>query len=384
MFCMNCGQVLPDGAKFCLSCGTPQGQISPAKPAVPETVNLDGSHTLVPAMCPNCNSHMNVDPNLKIARCEYCGTECLVQEAIKNINLKGNVKVGNAIININGTNTEGILQRAELLLSSGDFAEAHKKCESILDMDPTNGRLYALMLLAELKCRDISQLAEQKSSFEQNQNYVYAVRFGDSDLRAKLQYYNNQVITKLESERIKFEAEQEYKRRNPKVGDELYIGTFDGKMICWQVLYIQDRSALLICSKNICNMQFHVRNFNATWNTSYIRKWLNNNFFGLSFTREEKERIIVSQVNNENNPQFNTPGGGPTNDKVFLLSISEAEKYFANDKARAINTWWWLRTPGHNDSCAAGVYVSGGVNAYGEDIQKKRGVRPAMWINLDA
>jgi hypothetical protein len=28
---------------------------------------------------------MNVDPNLKIARCEYCGTECLVQEAIKNI-----------------------------------------------------------------------------------------------------------------------------------------------------------------------------------------------------------------------------------------------------------------------------------------------------------
>ena len=25
MFCMNCGKVLPDGAKFCMYCGTPLG-----------------------------------------------------------------------------------------------------------------------------------------------------------------------------------------------------------------------------------------------------------------------------------------------------------------------------------------------------------------------
>lgn len=29
MFCMNCGQQLPDGAKFCMNCGLPVGAVSP-------------------------------------------------------------------------------------------------------------------------------------------------------------------------------------------------------------------------------------------------------------------------------------------------------------------------------------------------------------------
>ena len=28
MFCMNCGKALPDGAKFCMYCGTPLGAAS--------------------------------------------------------------------------------------------------------------------------------------------------------------------------------------------------------------------------------------------------------------------------------------------------------------------------------------------------------------------
>ena len=75
MFCMNCGQQLPDGAKYCLRCGTPQGAVSPTGTTQAETINLDGMHTFVPAMCPNCNAHMNVVPNYKLARCPNCGTE---------------------------------------------------------------------------------------------------------------------------------------------------------------------------------------------------------------------------------------------------------------------------------------------------------------------
>ena len=68
-----------------------------------ETINLDGMHTFVPAMCPNCNAHMKVDTSYKIARCNTCGTECLVQDAIKTLTIKGNVQVGNATINVSGT-----------------------------------------------------------------------------------------------------------------------------------------------------------------------------------------------------------------------------------------------------------------------------------------
>ncbi|MBO4929263.1 MAG: zinc-ribbon domain-containing protein [Clostridia bacterium] len=34
MFCANCGAQLPEGAKFCGKCGTPQGGVQPAQPAV--------------------------------------------------------------------------------------------------------------------------------------------------------------------------------------------------------------------------------------------------------------------------------------------------------------------------------------------------------------
>ena len=111
MFCMNCGQQLPDGAKFCMQCGTPQGAIAPGKAIGSEALQMNENRTFVPAMCPNCSAHMKVDSSTKIARCDACGTECLVQDAIKALNVKGNVQVGNATITINGVSTDSLLQR---------------------------------------------------------------------------------------------------------------------------------------------------------------------------------------------------------------------------------------------------------------------------------
>ena len=114
-----------------MKCGTPQGAVSPTGTTRTETVNLDGMHSFVPAMCPNCNAHMNVDSSSKIARCATCGTECLVQDAIKTLTIKGNVQVGNATINISGTNTDSLLQRVEMMLADGDFDGAMSKCDTI-------------------------------------------------------------------------------------------------------------------------------------------------------------------------------------------------------------------------------------------------------------
>lgn len=106
MYCMHCGQELPEAARFCMICGTPLGTVSSYGTVSSETINLDGTHTFVPAMCPNCNAHIKVDTSSRIARCESCGTDCIVQDAIKALNIRGNVQVGNAIINVGGTNTD--------------------------------------------------------------------------------------------------------------------------------------------------------------------------------------------------------------------------------------------------------------------------------------
>ena len=36
MFCVKCGQQLPDNAKFCFQCGTPVGGNNVAPPSLPE------------------------------------------------------------------------------------------------------------------------------------------------------------------------------------------------------------------------------------------------------------------------------------------------------------------------------------------------------------
>lgn len=106
MFCMYCGQTLPDGARFCKFCGTPQDAVAPVGtdsigtptvPVVPSPIipNFDNApkQVLVPAMCPNCSARLNVDPSYKIARCGACGTECLIQDAINRLNVSGSVNL---------------------------------------------------------------------------------------------------------------------------------------------------------------------------------------------------------------------------------------------------------------------------------------------------
>ncbi len=369
MFCMNCGQQLPDGAKYCLQCGTPQGAVSPTVTTQAETINLDGMHTFVPALCPSCGAHMKVDSSAKATHCDSCGTECLVQDAIKALTVRGNVQVGSATINVSGTNTDSLLQRVEIMLGDGDFLGAMIKCDTILDSDPTNGKAYFYMLMSQLRCRRRNDLTAQKTPFDGNQYYLKAMQYGDPELKNELQGYINVINARL---------------KNPKVGDEIYFGTNNGQRIWWKVLSIQDRMAFVISSNTICDMPYHQPGGNYTWANCTLRKWLNNDFINGYFTTTEQSRILPCELNNDNNPQFKTPGDVPTTDKVFLLSINEANTLFANDQARANGSWWWLRSPGICPNYAAGVDYGGGVRTAGRSVGSYFGVRPALWLNLNS
>ena len=123
-------------------------------------------------------------------------------------------------------------------------------------------------------------------------------------------------------------------------------------------------------------------------------------YIDFSVSLEEQNSIISSTVSADNNPSYSTSPGNNTTDKVFLLSITEANKYFSSESARQCqgtafcyaqgaykasngNCWWWLRSPGHGSSDAAAVDCDGSVFGSGSFVDYDSGaVRPALWINL--
>ena len=71
-----------------------------------------------------------------------------------------------------------------------------------------------------------------------------------------------------------------------------------------------------------------------TWESCTLRKWLNNDFLNAAFSAEERAIISKTRVTADENPEYDTSPGNDTNDKIFLLSITEVNKYFSSDEAR--------------------------------------------------
>ena len=153
----------------------------------------------------------------------------------------------------------------------------------------------------------------------------------------------------------------------------------------WRVLEVdrENDTAQLIAERQICDRQYHSKAERVDWEHCDLRAWLNGEYFDTSFSDEEKAGIAETHLANPDNPQYNTPGGNDTDDRIFLLSIDEAEKYFKDDTDRATGSWWWwLRSPGLLSLSAAGVYDVGVISHFGYIVYYNVCVRPAFKINL--
>ena len=115
--------------------------------------------------------------------------------------------------------------------------------------------------------------------------------------------------------------------KNAKVGDYVKFGNYpqtekgDIQPIEWQVLSREGNKLLVISLHGLDSKRFDEDSNN--WANSEIRKWLNGEFYSKAFTDQEKKSIKYS----------NLPDVG-TSDNVFLLSVKELEKYFANNNER--------------------------------------------------
>lgn len=194
----------------------------------------------------------------------------------------------------------------------------------------------------------------------------------------------------------------------------------DKTPIEWLVLARDGSKALLISRYGLDAQPYNTTNSEVTWETCTLRTWLNSTFYNKAFSSAEQAAILTTNVDNSKKQcysGYSTDGGNNTQDKVFLLSYAEANKYFGvknwqnngatdNVKSRVAPTvyaiaqgagknssyktadgidagWWRLRSPGVSQYDAA--YVSTDGSLYAKRVNVGSGsVRPALWVNIEA
>ena len=192
-------------------------------------------------------------------------------------------------------------------------------------------------------------------------------------------------------------------KANP--GDTVFFGEYEqdkdisnGKEdIAWLVLAKENNKIFVISEKALDCQPYNIEQYaNVTWETCTLRKWLNTDFINSAFSSDEKAKISTVTVSADKNPKYGTDPGNATQDQVFLLSITEANKYFDYDNIRTCRLtdyaaaktstgwYWWLRSPGDYHGLAAYVNFDGSVSNDGYIVSNSSvAVRPAMWISLE-
>ncbi len=144
---------------------------------------------------------------------------------------------------------------------------------------------------------------------------------------------------------------------------------------------------------------FQDGDFSVRYEGSAVRDWLNTDFAHTTFSEEELNGIETSMVADDGNSLYGICGGGVSNDKLFLLSIEEAEELWGSDEERKAvlspdlpesgidnpssdSCLWWLRTPGNTEYSFAVVFSDGSVCQSGYHMNSEViAVRPALWID---
>ena len=195
-----------------------------------------------------------------------------------------------------------------------------------------------------------------------------------------------------------------------EIGDIVYFGNYEQdnlkrngtEPIGWIVLDKSAGKILLLSQKPLDMVQWQTDQSTVhPWSSSYIRDWLNNDFYNSAFSNEEKKLIVKNQTTADINPEYTDQGysrqGLDTEDNVFLLSIKEVNNYLKSKelldcspttfaKAKDVNYSgcdWMLRTRGD----AVGVAyvhwifnVETAINYKGWKVDLRLYIRPSIWI----
>ncbi len=173
--------------------------------------------------------------------------------------------------------------------------------------------------------------------------------------------------------------------------------------LLWDILEEKDGKALIISQKII-----YAKNYGSgtsKYDSSLVRNWINNDFYNVAFSENEKKRILITSVDNSASSTGETSNAfacNNTTDKMFLLSVSEVGTYYIGDRDRKAegtpyaiqhglyepkvlddkSSVWWLRSPFPFSTYAYQINSSGMiVNSH--ISSQSCGIRPACWVILD-
>ncbi len=286
---------------------------------------------------------------------------------------------------------------AVALMDAGNSDEAYSIFEELgnyKDSAEKAGNIRVIKYNDAVALMDAGNSDEAYSIFEELGNYK------DSAEKAE----NIRVIKNTE------------KLKNANVGSYVTFGAYEqdnnnsnGKEdVEWLVLAKEGNEVLVISKYALDCQQYNTSYTHVTWETCSLREWLNGTFINNAFSAEEQAMIPTVTVSADKNPDYSMDPGNATQDKVFLLSITEANQYFTSDEARkcaptdyaiaqgadAYDSYkaggraacrWWLRSPGCSQAEAAYVRNDGDVYGYSNTVcNDNYAVRPAMWITLDS
>lgn len=181
--------------------------------------------------------------------------------------------------------------------------------------------------------------------------------------------------------------EADIKLSDASVGEIIHFGNYNSNDE-WIVLERRDNKILVISKDIVEYMPFNDDPVDIRWKKCSLRSWLNYDYYDNAFTDEEKALIVDPLLASDDNREVDDDDEDVVEDKIFLLSIDEVNKYFKNDAERIAEyngseKCWWLRTRGCYGNSAAGVIYDGSVDEDGTYVHLEQGVRPVMWISVE-
>lgn len=287
-------------------------------------------------------------------------------------------------------------QKAEDLLAQKKYDEADAIFATMPDYKDSSSRVN------EAKKSDAYSEAEKLLAEKKYNSAAKAFEaLGD---------YRDSAIRMSEAQALVDEAKKSFRI----MGNTVQFGTYEqdnntsnGKEpVEWIVLDVQEGKSLLLSKFAIDCLPYHtlprpegepsyyLADTYITWETSTIRKWLNNDFLMNAFSPEELAAISITTVYNPD---------GDTDDKVFFLSKEEVNRLYKSDEDRICQPTpyakdkgaytkkstggcaWWLRT--YDDIFRAMAVKADGklsYDGYGEMSSSSRTVRPALCIDLES
>ena len=207
-----------------------------------------------------------------------------------------------------------------------------------------------------------------------------------------------------------------------KVGDIVRFGHYEqdgnkkngAESIDWYVLDFDSQGVLLISMYSLDARVFHTSNAAVNWESSSLRKWLNNDFVNSAFSNEERKHIVDSRVSpaKDVHKEKILDQGNETIDKVFLLSRGEWYEDYRNvlwdeeydsrsfktgmipmcapatpqaGKNAGEHLWedWWLRGETYDKTSSypySNMGVGSGYCPHQVPLTSKYGVRPVIRV----